>query len=333
MIVSNKKKYNLLIIIFLYCFLILFAGLREPGSDMDSLNYLFHFNHFQSFFQSNFLDKEPSFWLILEINKKYFFNNIHGVFFLYIFVQVSLIFYGIYKYSSSVIISILVYICLFYLLYGMTQIRAGVAAAFFLIAIPDLYNKNRIKYFMKITAAFLFHYSAFFLYFMYFIKPNKINKYIYFTIPILGIIIGINHSAVIHLLAQIANHLPNILAYKLLLGIENLQLYHKATNIFGIYATIKLIIYYFFLFNIKSMKHKIAITLLKIYGFSIFIFYVLSAIPVLAFRLSDMLSISLILLLPEIYFMFKQKILILILLYFFMFSVFIYTFLHLIRGG
>lgn len=79
---------------------------------------------------------------------------------------------------------------MYFILHEMTQIRAGVAAAIFLLALEDIKNRNFKIYLIKTILAMMFHYSAIIMIFVYLFNPNKMNVRFFFFIPIIGIIIA-----------------------------------------------------------------------------------------------------------------------------------------------
>jgi len=166
--------------------LILIAGLRPIGIDRDSLSYVEVLG--VDFAIANFIDKEPMFWIINEFNKYVFGGNVNTFFLIFAILGVSLKLFAIRKYSLLPILSIYTYICLYFVLHEMTQIRAGVATAIFLLALEDIKNRNFKSYLFKTVLAMLFHYSAIIMLLVYFMNPDKLNVKLYFILPILGIL-------------------------------------------------------------------------------------------------------------------------------------------------
>ncbi|WP_256742632.1 EpsG family protein, partial [Cronobacter sakazakii] len=60
-------------------------------------------------------------------------------------VSIGIKLHAIKKISSSPILSLIIYIAFYYILHDMTQIRAGVAAGLFLLAIRELASGKNIK--------------------------------------------------------------------------------------------------------------------------------------------------------------------------------------------
>ena len=309
--------------------LIFIAGMREVGIDKDSINYLYSFEHFTNLFESDFFEKEPFFWIILELNK-HLLNTINGVFLIYAFLHISIFFYAIKKLTPLPILSIIIYIGLFYILYGMTQIRISVAISIFVISISDLLKRNIIGYFIKITIAVLFHYSAVVFYFLYFIKPKSINRIFYLILPLIGFLLAFFQPSILKLFSIFIQFLPPFLEYNLTISLGLIETDSHKVNLFNTFAMIKLIIYFVSVINIRKMKFSRDILIIKIFGWSIFLYYFLSFMPVLASRISEMLSIVLIILLVDIVFIFKQKTIPIILIIMFSTMMFSYSYYTLI---
>jgi hypothetical protein len=103
---------------------------------------------------------------------------------------------------------------------------------------------------------------------------------------------------------------PEFLKYKFQLISDNILLEKLGEiNIFNFQYLSYIIIYYLLLIKIDllQMKNKYTILFLKLFAIAIISFYTLSSIPVLAFRISNIFGSVLILLLPMILLIFKDK--------------------------
>ncbi len=288
--------------------LILIAGFRPIGIDHDSLNYISILH--VSLSEANFIDKEPSFWIINEINKFLFSGNVQTFFLIYAILGVTIKIIAIRRLSSSPPLSIYLYICLYFILLEMTQIRAGVATGIFLLAIPDIYNRNFKNYFLKTAIAMTFHYSAVIMLFLYFINSEKINKKIYYLLPILGLILSLVPTIMIDIFNLLSFIFPAFISNKITIHLMHMDNGHNnKINIFNIFILSLTAFYYFFLFNLDKVKSRLNILLIKLLAIQIFIFYAFSSIPVFAFRLSEFIGISMIIIIPNLILMFKHKLL------------------------
>jgi len=320
----NNHFYRKFLSSFLYwttaLILILIAGLRPIGLDRDSIAYA---KYFQSTVDADFLDKEPAFWIIKGFNDIFFFGNIHTFFLIFATLGVSIKFLAIKRLSKVPLLSLIVYLSLYFILHEMTQIRAGVAAGLFLLSIPDIYDRNFRKFIIKFLLAFSFHYSAIVMLPLYFLNPKKLNI-IYFLLPIVGFILAI-FNLLLFFLLNFSHMLPNFLAYKINIYLDLLKLgKHSEINIINVYYSFLLFTIYFcfFLYVKNKIKNNYDILFIKTLTISLFSFYFFSDVPVFAFRISESLNIVVIIFLPNLIFYFKQKKLILSLMILFLLYMF-----------
>ena len=301
----NKKTLVLFTVALLLIFI---AGFRPIGLDRDSPNYVSLLNI--PFSQANFLDKEPAFWMLVEINRVLFSSNERTFFLIFAIIGVSLKILAINRLSSMPFLSLLAYICLYFILHEMTQIRAGVASGIFLLAIQDIVNRNFKKFIIKVLFASLFHYSAIIMVPLYFLNPRKISI-IYFLLPITGLLFAyFNFNLSKILLANFVGILPEFLAYKVRMYLSLLELgVHSEINILNIHYSFLLIVLYFGLFCgvTNRLKSPYDILFVKILSIMLFTFYFFSPVPVFAFRISEFLGVILIILIPHLLLTFKQK--------------------------
>jgi hypothetical protein len=125
-----KQKYW---VVFLWAFfLFLIAALRNENVDRDYLTYILNYEQTAKRLA---LTIEPTFYLFSIIARS-IFDNVIFLFIIYAFLGVFIKIYAISKLSKELyLFSFLVYFSNFFLLHEMTQIRAGVAAAFILISL------------------------------------------------------------------------------------------------------------------------------------------------------------------------------------------------------
>lgn len=301
-----RKNLHIIIIIISSILLILIAGLRPIGIDSDSYNYasILHV----PLYGFNFTSIEPFVWLIIGLNRYLFSGNEQAFFLMFALLGVTLKLYAIKRISLFPMLSIITYISLYFVLHEMIQIRVGVAAGIFLLSLPDIARRNLTGYLFKTTLACMFHYSAIIMLVVYFFRPNKINKYFYMALPIIGISLAVTGDVILRLINIVIGFFPMILSYRMNLHIFLLGEGISADiNLFNIYYSVLLLLYYFLLFNYGKMKSEYDLILIKIFGLMLFSFYALSSVPVLAFRVSEFLGVVLIILIPHSVFMFKQK--------------------------
>ena len=305
---------------FITLILVLIAGFREIGIDRDSINYA---NSIQSidfsiFSDLSFVDKEPTFYLIAYVAHWLFSDAVRGTFVIYALLGVTLKIIGIYRLSRIPLLSVFFYVSSYYLLHELTQIRVGVASAIFLLAIPDIADRNLKAYMAKTVLATLFHYSAVIMLPLYLILTSNRSGWFYFILPIVGVFFAHSDKYVLNFVYTnmfLLNLIPSFLSHKLINYIDLLQngVFAKV-NIFGFYYLSLMVIYYFCIVNIKRFKSDLDILLIKILGLSLFILYFFSFLPVFAIRISEFLAIVIMILFASIVYIFKQRILIICLI-------------------
>jgi hypothetical protein len=322
---SNNHFYRKYLSSFLYwiiaLFLILIAGLRPIGLDRDSIEYA---QIIQSSIDVNLLlDKEPAFGIIKHFNDIFFSGDVYTFFLIFATLGISIKFLAIKKISKMPLLSVIVYLSIYFILHEMTQIRAGVAAGLFLLSIPDIYDRNFRKFIIKALLAISFHYSAIVMLPLYFLHPKKLNI-AYFLLPIVGLIsayFGLSKT----LLSNLANLAPNFLAFKINTYLTLLELgEHSEINIVNFYYSSLLLLTYFgfFLYIKNKIKNDYDVLFLKFLALSLFSFYFFSCVPVFAFRISEFLNVVTVIFLPNFMLYFKQKKLVFVLLAIFLLRTF-----------
>lgn len=303
----NNIYYSYLFILF-FVLLFFIAGFRPVGVDRDSESYARAIQLFIITHNYGFIRIEPFFYLIVDVSKFLFNDVVRGVFILYALLGVSLKLYTIKKNSSFPLLSLIVYSCSYFVLHEMTQIRAGVAAAIFLLAIPDIVNRNWKSYLIKTALATLFHYVAIIMLFIYLINSKNNKQLFYLFLPLIGILLGIINAGEFFLIS-IINFLPEFLNYKinLYLTLHEMGMFTEI-NVSNLYYSSLLIIYYFAIININKFKKEIDVLQIKILGWTLFTFYSFYFLPVFAFRISEFLGLVLIFILPDLISIVREKV-------------------------
>lgn len=304
---ENKRSYSLsnkLLLYFFACILILIAGFRPLEYFNDTDNYLIMIHTYDSIWQS-----EPTFWIINKFNQLLLGGNDQIFFLLYAILGVSIKVYAINRISRFPLISLYLYVCLYFLLLEMTQIRIGVAAAIFLLAIPDITNKDFKNYLIKTIIAISFHYTAIIMLPLYFINTKKINKKIFFCIPLIGIIFALNPNITVSILNILASFFPTYIENKILISItlKEEQYINNDVPILSVTMINFMCFYYFFLFKLSKLNTKVNILLLKIFALQIFIYYAFLGLPIFANRLSEFYGVCLIILIPNLILLFNRE--------------------------
>lgn len=290
-------------------FLVFIAGFRPIGFDRDSFSYLDSFDGFTDLLDSNYLDKEPTFWLIVWLTNLISGNDARLLFVIYAALGVLISLFSILKITLYPFAAVFCYIFLFFPLHGMTQIRAGVACAIFLSSIPDIVEKKSGSFFIKSALATMFHYSAIVVFIIYLLKPKIINVRFYLLLPLIGLFFVFFRDQFAVVLGSMALFLPEFIGYKLLMYIELLQDgVGEDINLFSIYYSSLLVIYYYSVFNIKKFEGKCDYILIKLLGWTLFVYYFASFLPAIAVRVSELYGVVIIFIIPMLVHSFKGKI-------------------------
>ncbi|WP_448684273.1 EpsG family protein [Enterobacter cloacae] len=306
---KKLKSFTIVLYWLLAVTLIYIATFRTIGADADSLAYLEAYNAFRT---GEITISEPTFNLFSAISNKLMGEDgILLVFFLYSFIAITLKLYVIHSYSKEQFLSIVVYLCMFFILHELTQIRAGVAAAFFIFALPNLINGQKKTYFFKILLACTFHLSAVLLLPLVVLSNKKINFTVVFLFPLCCLATVLAIGDVSTLLIKIFSVFPGIIGDKVIAYINGAQLYGRFDNV-NIFSKITLSTYAIFITYfygvLKSKKYdKNDIIFLKLFSIMLSVFYVFSSVPVMASRTFELLTASFILSFPFIISKFKPK--------------------------
>lgn len=297
-----KDKYVIGIYVAAAIFMFGIAAFKPMGVDRDADVYLNYYYAFSS------IDVEPTFEIISSIARN-IFGTPQFIFVCYALLSVSIRSYGITRLTDLWLISLLIWLSNFYILQDLTQIRAAVATAIFTCSLICLQNRERGKYMVLIIIATFFHYSAMVYAFLVLLsnKPlGRIWKYVLIIFPIIGFAIAV-------LKIDLITYIP--IPYIQ----ERVELYESARdvvksemadiNVFNIVYLIKIVMFYLLLWKEKVISQYVTNfpLFIKIFAFSIITFTMLSFLPVLAFRVSEMFGVIEVLIIPYLIYMVKPK--------------------------
>lgn len=296
---SDKGRY--LAMLLLGLLMILIAGLRPDDVDNDYKNYV------DMYHNSFAIDTEPTFILIASF-VEFFINNVVGLFFIYAAISLIVHVESIKKLTSLWFLSLLVYLANYYLLHEMNQIRVGVSAGLFLVALYYLGNGERRRFLLFAFFATLFHYTAVVLFFFAFFdgKPFKKWQY-YFYLSI------IPFAYLLYFL-----HISILTTIPIPYFEEKLRLYQALQagggmwdeiNVFNLVLLTKIAMTLFLLWKSSLVYeyNKYVYLLLKIEIISIAAWVALYEMPVVAMRMSELLGVVEIVLFPMLYYTVKPS--------------------------
>ncbi|MDA3616407.1 EpsG family protein [Polluticaenibacter yanchengensis] len=311
---SQSFRENTLIRLSILLLLILFVGLRGDDVSVDDPNYRIAFDsvespidYFINFSEWTFF--EPFYYLIPSIVKLFFTKYYTIIFLVYAFTSISLKFNSIKKYTDLFYPSLLVYFSFLFFLHDFTQIRASVAGSLMLFSLRYVKNRELPKFLLTIIISCFFHYSSLVFFPIYFISTTNSKKVIYIILLCLSIIISFIDTSFI------LNSLPlemSVLTNKAE-NYRNLaeQGFLTDLNKFNTNIIIFTLLSFFYLLKIDFLKTKneYAIICIKIQVLALFLFQILSSIPAIAFRVSELGYTVTIITIPFVMYFTKNKLL------------------------
>lgn len=270
------NKAGKILFILLWIVLVGFAATRPEGQDRDYLAY-------EYWFLKERVKVEISYLWISQIIK-----SMNGDFLILIFIYallgVSAKLIAIRRMSALPIISILAYVSYLYPIHELTQIRAGVASGFVLLAISYKARGKLWGTALCIGVAIFFHYSSVVMIPLIFINAVKFNRVYYSAAILLSYAAFSGISSILNLFLD---YLPPIFRWKVMAYESEVG---ADLNIFNAWQILRILVALFMIFNIKILIAKdIRFALyLKLYVIGICSFVLLSFNPVFAVRVSDL---------------------------------------------
>lgn len=284
--------------------LVLLAGFRNGDKMPDYLTYV---GLYHQIISGNFVYFIEFSFIYLSVFSNYV---VQGepifLFFIYAIFGVTLKLYSIRKLSKLCFFSLIIYICNYFILHEMIQIRAGVASGFILLSILPLYERKFKFFILLITLATLFHYSSIIFLLLWFLTSKPFNRVYYFLFILLAFII---HFARIDPISITMKFIPEEYFSVKMDYIDKDRANDLAINVFGIFAITRIIIFSYFLFYEKTIKkHNNYFTiLLKYYFLGVFSYVSLAYYPEIAVRIGYTLMTSEIIIIPALVYTIKSK--------------------------
>lgn len=308
----------LYIYIILFSYLSLYAVLKDKfGDEQMLLLYLLlallatfrpetmndYFEYYKFFLGVENEKFEFGFQWIVSFFRE-FIKSPYFYFALFAFVTIGFRLYYLKNFAQFLSLSVLVYAANIYLLHDMIQIRAAIASVALLWSTVYIYKKKLKQFILIILIASMFHYSSLAIIPLYLLNCEKKNLWMYYLLPIsyLCYFLGIK-------LGMIVQYIPIEPIQKLYeFYIHSTVLRDEEVNVFNLLHLLRCLLFYFLIFNDKLLIHqnKYYILYVKIYLLSLASLILLSDIPTLAFRLSELFQVIEIVLLPLFVYLFKS---------------------------
>ncbi len=207
----RKGQRNGILCCFALLIMLFFAAFRADSVGADTIQYLtaLHNCRVPDFSFSIDYTVEPfkfepgylmfnRFWGFIGVNDTLFLAIVG----LIIYVP-TLIFF--YKYSSNVMLSLVMYMCLQFYGLSISAIRQMIAISIILAIIPMIWERKWIKWCIGIVAAMTFHVTAIIMLPMYWLNKIKINSIIlfaFFVVEILSFLAGNYFLSILSLFPQ-----------------------------------------------------------------------------------------------------------------------------------
>lgn len=297
---SKYKKINKINYVFCFVLFFIIAGFRPAFADKDNDLYRNAWNY--AFYGAII---EPSFVFIRDILRDNLKLSVTSLFVTYAFIGVITKFIGIKKLTNLLFLTLLAYLSHYYLLHDNIQIRASIASGFFLISLPFLYQRSIYKYVICILIGCVFHYSSFFLFFLYFLNPQKKQKIFIYLIPIGYLIYFLGANIIVNI--PIPYFQEKLDLY--IKGVESGEKENITINVFNAFILIKILLFsllYYFQDKLV-IQNKYTTLLLKINAISLAALPALSVIPAIAYRVHELYGVVEIILLPLVIYIFRYK--------------------------
>ena len=236
-----------------------------------------------------------------------FWTKTHvSIFFIYSLITTFVVLRFILKYSPFPIFSILIWISYIYIIQDMIQMRQGVASAIFLLSIPYIQQKKWKKFlFLNIIGAF-FHISALAVIPLYFINTTRLQKKLFISLIFISYILFFSKLGLVYLI----QYIPIDFIQSLWLTKSTMLDVTSGVNMFNIRQIILVIICVCLWLNISciSDKNKNVILYIKIFTIAISTFILLFDVPDIASRINVIYSVSEIIAIPSLIYIYRRKI-------------------------
>lgn len=292
-------------LVFCFCILVIFAGLRDIDVSKDGENYVTGFQtmgapleYFSKFDDWFFF--EPAYYLFPSLLRLAFPTYyVFLVFLLFAIIGVHINLKGIFKLSLFPILSVVVYYSHNYLLHEMTQIRVGVACGLLLLSTYYHFHKKHIAFIFSILIALLFHYVALLTALIFFLKSTTFSRKWALLILIIAMMIAVVRS---DLLITPLLQLNFVFILKLVKTLQGMDEERNAINIFNVAFLMNLAVLIWIIIKAHTIqqKNKYAYLAIKVHLLSVVLYFLFSAISMVAFRLYEFFGIISIVTVPFI---------------------------------
>jgi hypothetical protein len=277
----------------------LYAALRDGSRVADYANYV-------DLYRRQSLLVEPTFTLIAMVVKRLLGDNVLWLFVIYAALAVGLKWRAIERLTGLVFLSALVYLSDTFLLHELTQMRSAVSTGFLLLAIRPLHDRRGRRFFWLIVCATLFHISAFVAFFLWFLRPDRINKPLWMSLLVVCYALALAGLD----LFRLAVHIPiPYIRDKVAMYLTLQQQLGEGINIFGLVYLGKMALTLFLMWRAEAIAphNRYVYLLLKIMFVSFASLLLFSSNLAAALRFSQFFATVQIVLFPLLWHTVRQK--------------------------
>ena len=296
--------------------LVVLAGLKSSEVSVDShfyhnfykaaMPFVTMFTSPGAFFSAEKV--EPSFLLICSILKS-FLTPTYGyaaLILIFAILAVSLKLKCMLDYTEFAFFSLFLYVCYYFQLHELIQIRAGLAIGIVMYSFRYIVRRDFWHYLLFILLAVMCHYSTILFLPFYFVSLRKINPWIYVSVMVVPFVLMLAEADLFSLLSNmdLGVYSEKVAHYQL----EQKVNQHQVDPMNMVILT-QLGVSIFLLCFRRDLpdRNPYAVLFLKICMVSVGAFYVCFSVPVFAFRTWQMLNSVSIFLFPCIIYYLKPR--------------------------
>jgi len=291
--------------LFAFLIMIFFGGLRyKVGADWESYERIFNEAKLDNLFE---IGIEPFFNLFIIIVKWFNLNYLFLVFAVFT-ISTAIKFAFLFRYSNSIFTALLIYFPIQFMAYDINGIRQGLAIGIIFWSVDSLIKRKIWSFIAIVSLAMCFHYSAVIFFPFYFIANKKLKaKTIHVTI-LLSIMLGfLLQKIILSFLLPRLSGLESVFAQKVF-SYSSSEEYGQGLSL-GFSTLHRLLIFYLFFFFYEkiNLSEGLKNILLNGYFISMVLYFLFSAIEIVAargslyYRSFDLLIIASFLTIPKKY--------------------------------
>ncbi|SFH78154.1 EpsG family protein [Pseudomonas guineae] len=276
----SKTLYVILVGFFIYV-----AAVVAPETSRDAAVYIDYYN---SVIAGVPVDVEFSFKLICYV-AEYFFSSSAGIFYIYALISIPVKAFVIWRLSPYPLLSLFAYASYAYLLYDFTQIRAGLAASFVLLAFYFYVTNAGYKASLALAAAVFFHFSAFvfaFAFVLFGLGNFLLVSFILFSLTLLMALVSLLAPGELFGTVSLLSYLDFTGKVSIYLSLQSdgvladISFVRRLAPV--LYCLLPLIFHVFYIGRDRLLLLYMEVLCIGMFAFSFF-----SALPALAYRFSD----------------------------------------------